>query len=376
MKINLNNAIIYCEGNFGKMDGKTANGLVRFSKKYKIFGVVDSTHAGEDAGNILNKKPNGIMIYKNIRECLKKNEENDINTFIYGMAPLSGVFSKKDEQIMFFAMEKKLNIVNGLHEFLTENKEFSKKAKECGVKIIDIRKPKKIENLSVFSGDISKVTCPKIAVLGTDSAIGKRTTSTILTEALRNQGINAVMIATGQTGLIQGAKFGVSLDALPEQFISGEMESAVFQAWEQEDPDVIIIEGQGALSHPAYLSSCFIIRGSQPDAIIMQHPPKREFLGDYPKIKMPTPESEIALLEAFSGSPVIAITINHENMTPEEVDQTIVDYEEKFKLPVTDVLLHNCEPLIKKIVKSFPQCIPQELSKSTISRPVAPKQPK
>ena len=355
MKIKNNNAIVYCEGNFGRMDGKTANGLVRYSNKYKIFGVIDSTLAGEDAGNVLDDSSNGISIYKNIRECLEENEENNINTFIYGMAPLSGFFSEQDEQVIFFAMEKKLNIVNGLHEFLTDNTKFSKKAKKCGVKLIDIRKPKKINELSIFSGDISKVTCPKIAILGTDSAVGKRTTSTILTKALCEKGLDAVMVATGQTGLIQGAKYGVSLDALPEQFISGEMESAVFQAWEQESPDVIIIEGQGSLSHPAYLSSCFIVRGSQPDAIIIQHPPKREFLGDYPLIKMPTLESEIALLESFSGSPVIAITINHENMISGEVDKTIDEYQKQFKLPVTDVLLHNCDSLIDKIVASFPQ---------------------
>ncbi len=107
------------------------------------------------------------------------------------------------------------------------------------------------------------------------------------------------------------------------------MESSVFHAWEQEDPDIIVIEGQGSLSHPAYLSSCFIIRGSRPDAIIIQHPPKREFLGDYPQIKMPTLESEIALLESFSGSSVIAITINHENMISREIDDTIDEYKKK-----------------------------------------------
>jgi len=355
MKKNYNNAIIYCEGNFGRMDGKTANGLVRYSNKYKIFGVIDSTLAGKDAGETLDECSNGIMIYKSIEECLEKNKKNDINTFIYGMAPLSGVFSKQDEQVMFFAMEKKLNIVNGLHEFLTENEKYNNKAKECDVNIIDIRKPKTIDKLSVFSGDISKVKCPVIAVLGTDSAVGKRTTTTILTKALCEKGLNAVMVATGQTGLIQGAKYGVSLDAIPEQFISGEMESSVCQAWEQEDPDIIIIEGQGSLSHPAYLSSCFIIRGSRPDAIIVQHPPKREFLGDYPQIKMPTLESEIALLESFSGSSVIAITINHENMISDEIDKTIDEYKKQFKLPATDVLLYNCDPLIEKILTTFPK---------------------
>lgn len=351
---NIDKAIVYCEGNFGGMDGKTANGLVRHSKKYKIIGVIDSSRAGQDTGNILDGSPNGIMIYKDIMACLKKNGEKDIKTFIYGMAPLSGLFSKEDEQVMFYAMENKLNIVNGLHEFLTDKSHFSKKAKECGVKLYDIRKPKTISELTVFTGNISKVECPKIAILGTDSAVGKRTSSTILTKILCEKGLKAVMVATGQTGLIQGVKYGVALDAIPEQFISGAMEQAVCQAWEHEKPDIIIIEGQGSLSHPAYLSSCFIIRGSQPDAIIIQHPPKREFLGDYPKIKMPTLESEINLLESFSGKPVIGIALNHENMTTSEIDETIIEYKKQFNLPVNDVLTYNCDCLIEKILSLFP----------------------
>lgn len=151
------------------------------------------------------------------------------------------------------------------------------------------------------------------------------------------------MIATVQTGLIQGAKYGVSLDAILEQFISGEMESAMFQAWEQENTDVIIIEEQGSLSHPAYLSSCFIIRGSQPDGIIVQHPPSREFLGDYPIIKMPTLAKEMELLEIFSQSSVIGITINHENLNHNEVDSKIDEYQKQFNVPATDVLMYNCD---------------------------------
>ena len=127
----------------------------------------------------------------------------------------------------------------------------------------------------MFNGRIATVTCPRIAVLGTDGAIGKRTTATILTQALNDRGIKAVLVGTGQTGLIQGARYGVALDAIPCQFCSGEIESTVVEAFEGEQPDVIIVEGQGALSHPAYLTSSFILRGSRPDAVILQHAPAR-----------------------------------------------------------------------------------------------------
>ena len=140
----------------------------------------------------------------------------------------------------------------------------------------------------MFSGRIDEVTCPRIAVLGTDGAIGKRTTATILTKALNDRGIKAVMVGTGQTGLIQGARYGVALDAIPCQFCSGEMESTVVEAFEGEHPDVIIVEGQGALSHPAYLTSTFILRGSRPNGVILQHAPARRKLGDFADV--PTPE--------------------------------------------------------------------------------------
>ncbi len=55
-------AIVYCEANFGEIDGKTANGLIRRSEKYKILSVVDSEKVGLDTGMLLDNKPNAIPI--------------------------------------------------------------------------------------------------------------------------------------------------------------------------------------------------------------------------------------------------------------------------------------------------------------------------
>ena len=206
----------------------------------------------------------------------------------------------------------------------------------------------------MFTGQIASVTCPRIAVLGTDSAIGKRTTATILTKALNDAGIHAVMVSTGQTGLIQGGRYGVALDAIPCQFCSGEMEHAVVEAFENEHPDVIIIEGQGALSHPAYLSSTFILRGSQPHAVILQHAPGRVRLGDFASVPVPTPASEINLLQTFSDTRVIGLTINHENLTDAEVSAAIVAYETELGIPATDALTRPTDRLVDMVLRSFP----------------------
>ncbi|MCA0988460.1 DUF1611 domain-containing protein [Guptibacillus algicola] len=346
-------AIVYCEDKFGTMDGKTANGLVRSSRNYEIVGVIDSTKAGMDAGEFLFGIKNGIPIFKDLPhalELLKKVPDQ----FIYGIAPSEAFLKKAERNLLFYAMEQGMNIVNPLHEFFTNDQEFVELSKKYSVTINDVRKPPEKKDMHLFSGRILSIDTPIIAVLGTDSAIGKRTTSVLLEDALIKQGLNVAFIATGQTGLIQGAKYGVAIDAIPSQFMTGEIENQIMKAWTNEKPDIIIVEGQGALSHPAYISSCGIIRGSRPGAVIVQHAPKREHLGDFSYMKMPTVKSEIELIETFAKSKVIAVTINHENMSDEELDHTISEYENDLKLPTTDALTFGCDKLISSIFEAYP----------------------
>ncbi|MBP1970290.1 putative NAD-dependent epimerase/dehydratase family protein [Virgibacillus natechei] len=348
-------AIIYCENNFGKMDGKTANGLVRSSRKYQIQGVIDSTKVGMDTGELLSGEKNGIPVFASLDHALK-NLPTTPAQFIYGIAP-SEAFLKSDERnIVLRAMENGMNIVNTLHEFFTDDEEFVKHSKQFNVTITDVRKPPHKKDMHLFTGRILHIETPVITILGTDSAIGKRTTSVLLEEALNKKGIKTAFITTGQTGLIQGAKYGIAVDALPSQFITGEIENEIMKAHDTENPDIIIVEGQGALSHPAYISSNAIIRGSRPGAVIVQHAPKRKFLGDFNFMEMPTLKGEIELIEAYSKiSKVIATTINHEDMTDKEVEEEIKQNETQLNLPSTDVLTHGCDKLIDSIFKSYPE---------------------
>lgn len=347
-------AIIYCEGFFGTMDGKTANGLIRNSKKYLIIGVIDSTKAGLDSGECLEGKRNNIPIYTSLEQVLETVNPLPAQ-FIYGIAPAQAFLKNNDRQIILKAMANGMDIINPLHEFLTQDDEFSESALQYDVAIHDIRKPLPNKDLHLFSGRILAIPTPIIAVLGTDSACGKRTTAVVLEAALVAQGFNVSFVATGQTGLIQGAKYGVAIDAIPLQFMIGEVENEIVKAYETDHPDLIIVEGQGALSHPGYVSSSGILRGSRPGAVIVQHPPKRQQLGDFSFMKMPTVASEIELIEKFADTKVIAITINHENMTANEVDDVVVEYENQFNIAATDVLLHGCDKLIASIIEAFPE---------------------
>ncbi|MEH6404931.1 MAG: DUF1611 domain-containing protein [Sneathiella sp.] len=349
----INTAIVYCEGNFGAIDGKTANGLVRHSEKYEILSIIDSKKSGQDSGEVLGDGPNAIPVCRDLADALAQ-AKGVPDYFIYGMAPSSGMLSTHERSLVLEAMGRGMNIVNGLHEFLNDDPVFAAACIANNVSILDIRKPSAKKDLRIFSGRIEEVTCPRIAVLGTDCAIGKRTTATILTRELNERGIKAVMIGTGQTGLIQGARYGVPLDAVPSQFCCGELEATIVEAFEAERPDVIIIEGQGALSHPAFSTTSFILRGSCPNGVVLQHAPGRVNRCDFEKMPMPTPSSEINLIEMFADTKVIGLTINHENMTSGDIDTSIIDFEKELGIPVTDALAKSPDYLVEMVFASFP----------------------
>lgn len=347
-------ALVYGQDQLGKLDGKVTNGLVRHSEKYTVVGVTDSSRAGLDAGEYLDGVKNGIPVFRDLEDAIEKLEYVP-EYFIYGIAPLASYLTREQREIVFAAMEKGMNIVNGLPEFFTEDEEFVQKATEYGVQLHDIRKPPPRKDLHLFQGSIFNVRTPIITVFGTDCAVGKRTSAVLIVEELRKRGLKTVFVATGQTGLLQGAKYGAAVDVLSSGFQTGEVESEVVRADETEHPDIIVVEGQGALSHPAFTSSTAIIRGARPKAIILQHPPKREDRCDFPGILMPTLESEIQLIEIISGAKVIAITLNHEGMTDKEVDDTVAEYETQYGLPTADVLKHGCEKVVNALISALPE---------------------
>ena len=87
----------------------------------------------------------------------------------------------------------------------------------------------KRKDLHIFSGQINKVKTPVITVFGTDCAVGKRTTTVNLVDALKQEGLKAAFIATGQTGILQGSKYGVAIDVLTSGFATGEVENAIIR---------------------------------------------------------------------------------------------------------------------------------------------------
>jgi len=347
-------AVILCDGYFGQSTGKTANGLVRYSKRYEIVGVIDHTKAGRDAGDVLDSKANGIPVVASLQEALDRCRPQ---TLIIGVATFGGYIPPEFRPIIREAIENRLNVVAGLHEFLSDDAEFVKLARDRGVRLVDVRRPRPIRESKQFSDVTRTLPCLRIPVLGTDGAIGKRTTALLLTDALNAAGIPSAFVATGQTGLLQGSSYGVPLDAIKADFMVGELEAEIVRAYEETHAKVVVVEGQGSISHPAYVcGSRAIIMASMPSGILMMHAPARttrSFRRDVVAWPMPTVEEEIDWLRFYTriagNGNVFGIGINHENMTRDQVEDTVQKYESTYGLPTADPLWHGCGKFVERI---------------------------
>ncbi len=354
--LTMETAIVLSERAFGRTGGKTSHGLVRHSLRFKILGIIDSTRAGQDAGELLDGKKNGIPIFKSVKDALAKVPKKP-DYLIVGVATVGGMLPREFRPAIKEALRNKVNVISGLHEWLAQDPEFSRLAEESGATITDIRKEPPLKEMHYYRNLASKMDAVRIPVLGTDAASGKRTTAVILTKEMNKRGIRTSFVATGQTGLLQGSKFGIPLDAIRGDYVVGELENAIDMAYKAEHPKVIIVEGQGALSHPAYVTgSRTIVNASQPNAVVLQHAPARKWR-TYHETELHIPngtiDREMELIKVFSGADVIAISINHQGMTRKQVEQKIAEYEEKYGVPACDPLVDGVGKIADAIIKRF-----------------------
>ena len=341
-------ALVYAEGAFNTPNGKTAHGLVRFTERYKVVGVIDSRYAGQDAGAVLDNKANGITIYESLTSALDNTSE-PVEQFVIGLAPDGGRLPEAAREVIIHALEAGMNIDSGLHDFLTKDARIMEVAARQNRRIRDIRRTPDRDKLHFFTGKIEQVDCLKLAILGTDSAIGKRTTAWILVHGLRNQQLNAEMVGTGQTAWMQGAKYSMIMDSYINDFVSGEIEHAVYEAWKQEAPKVIVIEGQGSLMNPAYPGGFEILAAGRPDYVILQHAPRRLEYDGFPGYRLHSLPEQIRAIEMISGKKVIAVTVNHENMTTEEIPAECKKITQETGLPAFDVLTEGADGLVNLV---------------------------
>ena len=327
-------AIVYADRFFNCADGKTAHGLVRFSKRFDVKCIVDTTLIEGDAGEILDGINRDIPLYNNLDRAYSKS---DVDTFIIGAVSEGGVLPEGYDKAIIWALENGLDVVSGLHQFISDNPVFEKLAKKHGCEITDVRKIFR-DYKRFYTGKIKEVKSTRIAILGTDSAVGKRTIAVILNEEMKKRGRKTDMIYTGQTGWMQGWSHGIVLDAMINDFVAGGIEDAIICSWNDLRPDIMIIEGQGSLVHPFFPGGFEILTAGQIDGFILVDAPKRPHLDGFPGFPMPDPKRVVKIAELLTEKPLLGIGINRENMDKEDIKNEKIKLKEIFNVPVIEPL--------------------------------------
>jgi uncharacterized NAD-dependent epimerase/dehydratase family protein len=340
------NAIVLTGGYLDSSNAKTAHGLIRGTERFNVLGIIDHKSAGKDAGEVLDGIHRNLPVFASISDFVNQSKEK-AQYCVIGVATKGGILPESLQAMLKEALENGLGIVNGLHDYVSDHEALASLAREKGLEIIDVRKPKKFNDLHFWNGKIKEVKSLKVAVLGTDCALGKRTTSRILTEAMIKAGFKAEMIYTGQTGWMQGAKYGFIFDSTLNDFISGEMEHAIWQCYHDVKPDIMFIEGQSALRNPSGPAGAEWIVSADAEAVVLQHNPSRKQYKDmeYYPAYLPEIKDEIDLIRIY-GAPTVAITVNTMKMNTDEARQWAREMESELNIPVVLPLEDGVEKLV------------------------------
>jgi uncharacterized NAD-dependent epimerase/dehydratase family protein len=172
----------------------------------------------------------------------------------------------------------------------------------------------------------------------------------MLVDALAARGRSAELIGTGQTSWMQGAHYGIVLDSLINDFVSGEIEHAIWRCWAERRPDVMVLEGQGSLMNPAYPGGLEILAAARPDAVVLQHAPARLHYDGFPAYPLHSLWTQIEAIELVSDRPVVAVGLNHEGLSPEDVPVIAETIARETGVAVADVLLQGAASIVDAIL--------------------------
>lgn len=328
----MNQALVYADRLYNCADGKTAHGLVRYSKRFEIVGVIDSTVPEGDAGQLLDGIHRDIPLFSCVDTALQKT---DADTFIIGAVSEGGVLPQGYDKAVAWALKHHLTVISGLHQFLSDEPRFLTLAKQHKCSIIDVRKIFR-DHKRFYTGEISNVTSLRIGLIGTDSAIGKRTLAVMLHEELQRRGKTSDMIYTGQTGWIQGWSHGVVLDAMINDFVAGGIEGAILDSWKDLHPEFMVIEGQGSLVHPFFPGGFEILTAGNIHGFILVDAPGRPHLDGFPDYPMPDPARVVNIARLLTEKPLLGIGLNREKLDAKTMKTYKEQYQKEFNVPVVD----------------------------------------
>lgn len=336
--------LILAEGHFGPQSSKTANACIRYCED-EVVAVLDSVHAGRTAFDVLGFG-GAIPVVASFADGMQRAP----NALLIGIAPAGGQFPDAWRTIVLDALRARLDVWSGLHTMLGDDAEFAAAARASGATIYDLRRAPR--DLDIATGRVRELDATVVLTVGTDCNIGKMTTQLQLRDGVRARGLRTNFAATGQTGiLIEGR--GIGVDAVIADFIAGAAERLTVEA--ADGADVVLVEGQGSLMHPAYSGVTLgLMHGALPHAMVLCAQPSRTTIHRYPWVPIPPLSTVVSLYEqamhAVQPSPVIAIALNTFDLTDDQARREIEQAARETGLPVTDPVRYDPTVLADAIV--------------------------
>lgn len=333
--------IILTDGHNDPHTAKTAHCVIRY-RPHEVVAVLDRMHAGRCSQEVMGVGGE-IPVVGGLAEA------PEANTLLIGIAPAGGKMPPEWRAVVLEAIQRKLDVVSGLHEFLGDDPELAAAARRHGVRLIDLRRNDQRE---VAQRRGIREGCLRIHTVGNDCGVGKMLTAVEVTEGLKRHGVDAKFVATGQTGmLIEGD--GCCVDRVISDFLNGAAERLVLA---NQHHEVIVVEGQGSLFHPRY--SCVslgLLHGAMPDGLILCYEMGRRAVEGMEDVPLPPLKRVIEFYEAAANimhpCRVIGMAINGHRFSGPEVDAERDRVRSRFGLPTCDVLRHGPDELVEAVIR-------------------------
>ncbi len=327
---------ILAHDHFLARDAKTAEALLRYGRD-PVVAVVDRATGSSvaEAAEVVGPPGEGVPVVPSVEAAL----EHEPDTLAIGVAPVGGRLPKDWREEVARAVEAGLDVISGMHEFLSEDPSLAALAEANGAELVDVRRPP--EDKPIYGGEVLDLPCAVVLTVGTDCSSGKMTTTVEVARALADRGREVAVAATGQTGIMIGCDAGVVVDAVPADFVSGWTERIVMEAYEATEAEVVLVEGQGAITHPAYGGvSLGLLHGASPHGCLLCHDASRlqkttEFHGGR-RFAVEDPLEEWSLIKRLGGVIRAPELLGVSAMHLSEDRRNLADRIEA--LPVVDVL--------------------------------------
>jgi uncharacterized NAD-dependent epimerase/dehydratase family protein len=341
---------IFAEGLFASHQGKTAHGVIRYGAR-DVVAVIDSTQAGRTAAEVVPFALRDVPIVATLREAL----ERDPTALLVGVAPTGGRLDPAWRATMRAAIDAGLHLEAGLHTQLSEDPELRRSATRAGVALRDLRAAP--TDLSVPQGPYSRPASVRVVhSVGSDTVIGKKVVTLELDRAARERGEPSVFVPTGQTG-VAIAGWGIAVDHVISDFVAGAGERLVHEGAERGD--LLFVEGQGALFHPAFSGVTLgLLHGSAPDLLVLVHKAGATAIRNYPDLPIPPLPSLVAAYESAARpvrpTRVAAIALNTADLGSDvEAREAIAAAQAETGLVADDVIRFGPERVLDAVLDAL-----------------------